>query len=213
MTIVKLAIFSMSISEQYDKLRIETLSPLAKRIERHIQQTLLKAKRIDRITSRAKSTERFAAKAEKHTNGVVKYDDPLSQIQDQIGARIVVFYLADVERVSVEIERYFRPIEAQMIVPDSDAEFSYFGKHYILLIPSDVYDDDLPFCKGPRFFELQIKTLFQHAWSEAEHDLGYKPSTVLSSGQRRHIAFSAAQAWGADMIFDQLHRDVDGASR
>jgi ppGpp synthetase/RelA/SpoT-type nucleotidyltranferase len=24
----------------------------------------------------------------------------------------------------------------------------------------------------PGFFELQIKTLFQHAWSEAERDLG-----------------------------------------
>jgi ppGpp synthetase/RelA/SpoT-type nucleotidyltranferase len=200
------------MSEQYEKLRTELLTPLAKKIGLHIQETLIKVRRIDRVTSRAKSTDRFIAKAEKITNGIFKYKDPLSQIQDQIGARIVVFYLADVERVSAEIEKYFRPIEAQMIVPDSDAEFGYFGKHYILFIPSDVYGSDIPLNRGPRFFELQIKTLFQHAWSEAEHDLGYKPSAVLSSGQRRHIAFSAAQAWGADMIFDQLHRDVDRAA-
>jgi putative GTP pyrophosphokinase len=60
----------------------------------------------------------------------------------------------------------------------------------------------------PGFFELQIKTLFQHAWSEADHDLGYKPGDQpLTSEQKRLIAFTSAQAWGADHIFDQLFRE------
>ena len=54
------------------------------------------------------------------------------------------------------------------------------------------------------FFELQIKTLFQNAWSEANHDLGYKPERELSKDEKRKIAFTSAQAWGADMIFDEL---------
>jgi ppGpp synthetase/RelA/SpoT-type nucleotidyltranferase len=113
-----------------------------------------------------------------------------------------------VERISTEIERYFRPIEFKIIVPDSEAEFGYFGKHFILIIPTDIYDQELPFGSGPRFFELQIKTLFQHAWAEAEHDLAYKPSTSLSIDQKRRVAFTAAQAWGADMIFEELHRGL-----
>ena len=56
----------------------------------------------------------------------------------------------------------------------------------------------------PEFFELQIKTLFQHAWSETHHDLGYKTRRKLTSDERRQIAFTAAQAWGADKIFDEL---------
>jgi len=59
------------------------------------------------------------------------------------------------------------------------------------------------------FFELQIKTLFQHAWSEAEHDLGYKPTTVLSHDQKKRLAFTAAQAWGADQVFDELYKQID----
>jgi putative GTP pyrophosphokinase len=58
------------------------------------------------------------------------------------------------------------------------------------------------------FFELQLKTLFQHAWSEADHDLGYKPSAELSLDQKRRLAFTAAQAWGADLIFDELYREI-----
>lgn len=163
--------------------------------------------RVDRITARAKSVDRFIGKALRtRDDGQLKYSDPIHQIQDQVGARIVVFYLSDVERVSREIVKYLRPIEAQTIVPDSEAEFGYFGKHYILIVPTDVYDDKLPRGSGPRFFELQIKTLFQHAWSEAEHDLGYKPSAPLSGDQKRRIAFTAAQAWGADTMFDELHR-------
>ncbi|MCL5802016.1 MAG: hypothetical protein M1283_05805, partial [Gammaproteobacteria bacterium] len=66
-------------------------------------------------------------------------------------------------------------------------------------------DDDVP-----NLFELQIKTLFQHAWAEAEHDLGYKTSNSLTSLQKRKIAFTAAQAWGADQIFDELYRELEG---
>lgn len=62
------------------------------------------------------------------------------------------------------------------------------------------------------FFELQIKTLFQHAWSESEHDLGYKPTTTLSSDQKRRLAFTAAQAWGADQIFDELFKQTAGSA-
>jgi ppGpp synthetase/RelA/SpoT-type nucleotidyltranferase len=60
----------------------------------------------------------------------------------------------------------------------------------------------------PKFFELQIKTLFQHAWAEANHDLAYKPLVPMSAHQRRLIAFTAAQAWGADQVFAQLVDEI-----
>ncbi len=91
-----------------------------------------------------------------------------------------------------------------MIVPDSIKEFGYEGQHYIFflpeaIIPNSDFKDNLP-----PFFELQIKTLFQHAWSEAEHDIGYKPTVKMTSDDKRKIAFTAAQAWGADRIFNEL---------
>ena len=112
-----------------------------------------------------------------------------------------------------EVERYFRPIENRRLVPESESEFGYFGHHLVLATPTDVVDEDMEPSMVPAFFELQIKTLFQHAWSEADHDLGYKPGAgVLTSDEKRMIALSSAQAWGADRIFDELFRSRAEAS-
>jgi putative GTP pyrophosphokinase len=110
----------------------------------------------------------------------------------------------DVALVSEHVERFFAAREARVKEPELESEFSYFGKHYILALPKDVVPEPIPIEEAPEVFELQIKTLFQHAWSEANHDLGYKSARKLTPDQKRLIAFSSAQAWGADRVFDQL---------
>jgi ppGpp synthetase/RelA/SpoT-type nucleotidyltranferase len=187
------------------------LLPLGKALESHLQDALKGEVRIDRISARAKAIDRFLAKADATENGRRKYSEPLRQIQDQVGARVVTFYLSDVDRISGIVERYYRRVESRVVVPDSETEFGYFGRHYILLIPSDLMDLGIDKSLMPEFFELQIKTLFQHAWAEADHDLGYKPqSTPPSRDAKRRIAYASAQAWGADRIFDELFRELAG---
>jgi len=197
-----------TLQELFTVRRERVLVLLAERIENHLKNLFSGFARIDRISARAKSVDRFMHKATKQENGKPRYGDPLNQIQDQVGARIVTFYVSDVERVRHEIEKYFKYIESKKIVPESESEFGYEGRHFILFVPTDFLDETLTGDESVEFFELQIKTLFQHAWSEAEHDLGYKPSSKVASDQKRRLAFTAAQAWGADQIFDELHRQV-----
>jgi len=192
----------------YRARRERILVPLAKRLNDYLIEIVQDYPRIDRVTARAKDVDRFIAKAQKVENGSAKYSDPLVQIQDQIGARVVTFYLSDVEKLSKILEGYLAPIEFQKIVPDSPNEFGYEGKHYIMFFPDDIrgrvaQEDDVP-----DFFELQIKTLFQHAWGEADHDLAYKPQGGLTIDQKRRVAFTAAQAWGADRIFNELAQEL-----
>jgi putative GTP pyrophosphokinase len=196
--------------ESLYKQRYElVLQEIAKRLEFHLKSSLEGYPRIDRIIARAKMPSRFLDKANKiMEDGKLKYTEPLSQIQDQIGARIITFYPSDVETVSALIDEYYSPIEKRLLVPDDENEFGYEGKHYILFIPTDLLTPEIPKDYCPKFFELQIKTLFEHSWAEANHDLAYKPSSKLSKEQRRKIAFTAAQAWGADMIFDELHKEL-----
>lgn len=194
----------MNIRQIYERRFSSSLQQLAVNIENHLREHVAELPRIDRVSARPKSIDRFVAKSQKQTEGQYKYSDPINQIQDQVGARIITFYPSDVEEVRKIVERYYRPVEYKSHVPDSEWKFGYFGKHYVLLVPDDVLDgvDQNDY---PEFFELQIKTLFQHAWSEAEHDLGYKPGTTpLSADQERRLAYAAAQAWGADRLFDEL---------
>ncbi len=194
---------------EYTARRGAILAPLADKLQAHIQELLAGMPRVDRVSARAKSPERFIGKARKTLeDGALKYEHPFEQIQDLVGARIIVFYKQDVEAVSEVIDKYLRRIESKDLIPDLVSQFGYVGRHFILAFPEDVIDDEADRSKTPQFFELQVKTLFQHAWSEAEHDLAYKPSEPLSALQHRQIAFTAAQAWGADQIFEQLHAEL-----
>jgi putative GTP pyrophosphokinase len=194
------------------KRRFDTvLVRLADSLGKHIAECLQGQPRIDDISARAKDIGRFVEKASTQMDGKPKYSDPLSQIQDQLGARIIVFYQSDVERIDELVKRYFCAIEYRKVVPDSESEFGYFGHHLILILPTDIIEDGMDTSLIPEFFELQIKTLFQHAWSEANHDLGYKHGEQpLTVEQKRRIAFTSAQAWGADQMFDQLFRERTG---
>lgn len=200
----------MSVEVAYRARFLQVLQPLAIDLSAYIVESLEGEPRIDRVSVRAKSIERFIKKSENtDTKGNRKYEKPLVQIQDQIGARVTVFYKTDVDRIAGKLLPYFRTIEEKDLVPVSEWEFGYFGRHYVCHFPSEIIDPDWETENVPHFFELQIKTLFQHAWSEANHDLGYKPDgDALNSDQVRMMAFTSAQAWGADRAFDDLFREL-----
>jgi len=78
----------------------------------------------------------------------------------------------------------------------------------VLALPAGAVPAGIATDSAPPFFELQIKTLWQHAWSESEHDLGYKPPEALSIDQKRRLAFTSAQAWAADRMFGELFSEL-----
>jgi putative GTP pyrophosphokinase len=197
-----------NLKDRYKQKFDNVLEPLAIAIEEQLRDYLRGEPRIDRVSARAKSIDRFLAKAAIEVERKPKYADPLREIQDQLGARIITFYKGDTERVADIVRKYYRPIESKDMVPDHRWKFGYFGTHFILITPKEVIDPSWDKELVPQFFELQIKTLFQHAWSEANHDLGYKPALApLDANAERKLAFTAAQAWGADHIFSELYAE------
>lgn len=199
---------SQDIGTAYSRLYPQLVDAAA-RLEAHLKGLLQDVPHLDRISARAKSPARFEMKAKKQQeDGRPKYTAPLQQIQDQIGARVIVFYRNDVDVVAGQLERYLRYIEAQELVPDSQWEFGYFGNHWIFALPAEVVPGNFIPGELPRFFELQVKTLYQHAWSEANHDLGYKAIGSLSADQQRRFAYTSAQSWGADRVFEELRAEL-----
>ena len=197
------------LEDIYQKRYETVLSPIAKDLEQHLHDIVRGHPRIDRVTARAKSVVSFMTKAAKVDGENAKYEAPLLQIQDQIAARIVTFYLSDVERIQKLVGEYFGPIEDKRKEPDSPSEFSYEGHHYVLFLPDEALRS-VDRGSAPKVFELQIKTLFQHAWSEGGHDLIYKSLVPLTREHLRRAAFTAAQAWGADLIFNELADELHG---
>lgn len=198
---------------EFSLIHDEFAAECASRLEVFVRK-ILAGERVDRISSRAKSVERFMAKAEKKgPDGLYKYQFPLSEIQDVIGVRVIVLYLEDISSVRALINKWFQSIEDKIVAPPDERTFSYFGHHSILRIP----DECRPECRlaeDVKFFELQIKTMFQHAWSEAEHDLLYKPLTgPVSPENNRLTGFAASLAWGADKAFQEILDSMGSAAK
>jgi len=199
----------VDIENLYSERRKNVLLPITERLEPIVREAVSGEVRIERIVLRAKTVESFVDKASNvDEDSNPKYTDPLSQIQDQVGARIITYYTDDVIRLGKRLRDFFRHIEQRDLVPESDSEFGYFGTHFVFFLPTDVFCAEITPERSPKFFELQIKTLFQHAWGEANHDLAYKANTDLNGAQRRYVAYASAQAWGADEVFNKLFNDL-----
>ena len=198
------------------KQRFEKLEACSNDLIEDIKNYLKDFKRIDQISGRAKSIDSFSDKAVKEITDKCtketkrKYTDPLFEIQDQIGIRIVTYYKQDVDFISETINKYYSVAEETKKEPDDEYTFRYFGKHFILNIPQELREE---YGKEfiPTVFELQIKTLFQHAWGQCEHDLNYKGE--IDGESKRLIGLASANAWGADKAFDAILQIIRNRSQ
>ncbi len=130
------------------------------------------------VTGRTKSVASFAEKATRTEHGVPLYADPLTQITDQIGVRVIAYVVGDVEAVA-------GLLGDQVIVKDdrdmgretaSEGRFGYASRH--LMITLDPARESRPEYAGlaGRTVQVQVRTVLQHAWAEFEHDIRYKGS-------------------------------------
>ena len=199
------------MTEDYQHLKAEYLSILPKlkeiavKLEEQLIETFADYAHIDRIICRVKDVESFMTKSiKKKKDGSPKYAVPIKEIQDMIGARVVVYYKSDVPHIREVITQLYNRVEELAIVPDELSKFEYEAVHIICFIPNTIFSSrDNP--SVTNFFELQIKTLYQHAWSQANHGLGYKPGHELSSDDQRMLYFIAAQSWAADKALADLN--------
>lgn len=200
----------MDIHQIYAQRHEAILIPTAVKLANYLKKVIQWPNdiNIDQISVRAKAIDSFIKKATKTKGGSPKYTDPIHQIQDQVGARIVVFFKQDSEAACEIVKQFFPTIEEIHYVPDEPTAFDYEGEHFVCLTPDDIYESDEEAEQKPEFFEMQVKTLFQHAWSQANHDLIYKAPVPITNDHRRRVAYTAAQAWGADQMFKELRDEL-----
>ena len=172
------------------------------------------------VTGRAKSVASFAAKAARTVDGRPSFTDPLKEITDQIGVRVITYVHSDVQAVA-------DLLDDQVVVHDdrdmgretaSEGRFGYASRH--LLVGLDAARESQPayeLLRG-RQAQVQIRTVLQHAWAEFEHDIRYKgtiPDEHVPDFDRR-FTLAAGLLELADREFstirDRLRTDMTGPS-
>ena len=127
------------------------------------------------VGGRAKTVASFAAKAERTDDGRPLYTDPLHQITDQIGVRVITYVHSDVTAVADVLADQLRVLEDRDMgqVTASEGRFGYASRHLLVELDDGRAATASDVLAG-RSAQVQVRTVLQHAWAEFEHDIRYK---------------------------------------
>lgn len=126
------------------------------------------------VTGRAKSVASFADKVARTTDGVPVFADPLRDIADVIGLRVITYVHSDVQAVADLLEdQAVVHIDRDMGLETArEGRFGYASRHLQISL-DDEGRAQHPLLAGLSA-QVQIRTVLQHAWAEFEHDIRYK---------------------------------------
>lgn len=148
------------------------------------------------VESRVKTEKSLAGKLE--IKGA-KYKS-LADITDIVGLRVITFYLDDVDVVASVVERIFE-VDWENTVDKRRLHaldsFGYQSLHYICRVP-----------EMPYRFEIQMRTLLQHAWSNMNHDTGYKSGVEIPREYIRNMSRLAGMLELADEQFSRIRSEL-----
>lgn len=165
------------------------------------------------IDGRAKTVESFQEKIRRPNKS---YSDPLQELSDLSGVRVIVYYHDDVEKVAEVLATEFEVVEKEISHQASEynpEEFGYISLHYIVKVRPEraelaewkPYKDLL--------VEIQIRTVLQHSWASISHALQYKNESDVPKPLRRKLNRLAGLFELADEQFIDIRQESDIAKQ
>ncbi|MEV0672317.1 bifunctional ribonuclease/(p)ppGpp synthase [Mycobacterium sp. NPDC050441] len=150
------------------------------------------------ITARTKSVDSFAEKASRRAaDGTPMYSDPLVEITDQVGLRVITYLREDVDAVANLLAEEMRLLDDQDMGLQTarQGRWGYASRHLLIGLEGEQHPAS-----------IQVRTVLQHAWAEFEHDVRYKgsiPAEHVSELDRR-FTLAAGLLELADREFTEI---------
>ena len=187
---------------------------LANVIARIIEECLKKrGVKVHSVQNRAKDPNSFGRKAAipSETDPTKpKYTDPLQQITDLAGVRVITHFpgtLADIDRIlQAEFKVLERSDKRDELIEEE--RFGYQSIHYLVRIRPDRARLAEYERFAPAIAEVQVRTILQHAWAEIEHDIQYKSAISIPVEIHRRFMALAGMLEIADREFQAI-QDTD----
>jgi ppGpp synthetase/RelA/SpoT-type nucleotidyltranferase len=151
------------------------------------------------VTYRAKSLESFCEKVVRKST-----KDPIKEITDLAGVRIVYLYNSDLKKLESLIEKQFTVVEKVDKVDRAEPDhFGYGALHYLVRLGKHSlgarYDD-----LKELVCEIQVQTILQDAWAIVAHHLSYKQEADVPKKLRRKLNALSGLFETADDQFNRL---------
>ncbi|MEU2167916.1 GTP pyrophosphokinase family protein [Micromonospora chersina] len=138
-------------------------------------------------------------------------DYTLDSLTDILGLRVITYFDQEVDKVAEMIESEFT-VDRENSVDKRKAldpdRFGYLSLHYVV----QLHSKRMRLAEYSQFkqikFEIQVRSILQHAWAEIEHDLGYKSNSTIPAPIRRRFSRLAGLLELADIEFTRIREDV-----
>lgn len=162
------------------------------------------------IDARAKKVDSFERKVKKTgEDGLPKYTDPMREITDLAGVRVIVYTIDDIDIVTEFIDKSFSILEKRDVGEErvEKGQFGYQSIHYLIKLTDERLA--LPDYSAYKNFicEIQVRTVLQHAWAEMEHDIQYQGSKNIPKSVKRKFLSLAGLLEIADREFSSIQRE------
>jgi CRISPR-associated protein (TIGR02584 family) len=169
------------IREEY-QTRFDAYSLMCQKVE-SILKSYAKESNLFKVefSSRVKTLNSILEKMERKARDKSEViENPFERFTDNAGCRVICYFDQDVEELRTKItsNKDFEVVEEE--IPNKDSGYKAF--HFIVKLQSKLTEDVAEY-KSLRDVrcEIQVKTIFDHAWSQAEHGLRYKSPEYKSA--------------------------------
>lgn len=187
---------------------------------RHILGESLNARsaKIHSIEARAKSLESFGRKASRPSKSDPsrpRYKDPLTEITDLAGIRVITFFPKTLSEVDQVIHSEFKVLKKKDKTHQVNRSnrFGYRSIHYLIKMKPERSRLPEYRCFAKLAAEVQVRTILQHAWAEMEHDIRYKSAEVIPTSIRKRFDALARTIEMADREFQTIQDEDEKLRR
>jgi len=199
-------------TEQYAKKR-KLYEEFAWEIENILTEAIeARNLKINVIQSRAKDEKSFGKKAmtaNEQNPEEPKYKNPMSDITDLAGVRVITFFPSSVTEVCQLIQEEFEVVERVDHTASAEREqrLGYLSVHYLVRLGGN----RRKLSEYKKFdglvAEIQVRTVLQHAWAEIEHDIRYKSTSTIPQAISRRFMTLAGLLEIADREFEAIQKE------
>jgi ppGpp synthetase/RelA/SpoT-type nucleotidyltranferase len=186
-----------ALQNKYEKLATE--------VEYIVQDALVEERvPVVVVSKRVKSVASFAEKLRRKS-----YKDPLTDVTDFAGVRIVSYFRGDLARLEFMIQRSFQVLERVDKFAEQETDrFGYRAIHFVVHLKPNYLGARYDELHGLKC-EIQIRPVLADAWAILNHHLVYKQETDLPDEAERKINALAALVETAETQFESLRKEIE----
>lgn len=159
------------------------------------------------IGARAKGIDSLRGKLRRK-----EYKRPAKQLTDLIGVRVITYYQDAVDPIVQRLRAAFEINNKESTDKRLALGLRNFGYRSVHLIarlkPGQMGSAGSEFLRN-RWFEIQIRSILEHAWAEIEHEIVYKSGTKQSDEFTRRFAALAGTLELLDGEFLALRQEIN----